>query len=1591
MQRRVSICEYAPIELSALDNEALKRRYRRKYENAEKIKELMVEQFATVENLSTAIEGKMEIAVIGILMGLITSLETAGAALSSDALTNVSSSKSVVDGGDLQRALYRCDICPAIASALRELGGHVSVCERALQAVAFLCRYSDEVKTSVCLENAKGLGMAGVCELIVGAIKRHPEDKRIIEGACDAIRCLCSLESNRERLGNAGACEATVRALTTFSSAASNVETCCWICRAIGHLANTCETNREIMGGAGACETLIMTMQKFAFHMQLCTEACWAVRQIAPNENNRARLANDFGPESIVAVYKSHVASEAFATEACHALVNMLASEEDDLIPRIANAGLVQLALRSLKKCPNSETLSRWVFNALYYIACDSKYAPKLISSDVLDILSLQLEQHAGCEGMAEWSARMAHKLILQIDNASTKMRNAGLCEMICATVQRQAISSVVSSAGCLVIGDLAKDKSNHERLSSAGACEAVVGALKRHSDGMDVVVNTCYAIHFLSMTANNVSWMGAYGACEAVTNALISHHDKSPEAAKNACNAIGSLAFEDEGNQARFHAAQCCPAVVNALDTHIENHEVAEFACRALYNLTAEPLNLTAVGKRGCALVVTVLKTHMNRASVITQALLAIHSLSVKLKMDKVHNGNTKKLVAEGAIQVVVASMQKFADEENVQRAAAMAIASLARLPDNGEKLGECGACDLVVKSMKRHIAVESVVSKLALAIEALCKDSNVNAANLIALKSAELLLSAFQRHEKSATVVADAFRAFIILSGIPANKQYVHSENAFKLYIKAMKTHEKSPVVSRWGCNLIFCAAESADERKVAMLGNVKACDTVVNVMTKHGTKQTDAAEWACKALVALSSLPSNKAYFLTTEACTAVVASLQELHKDAIVAEWVAAALVTLSSSDPTHRMKLGSVGACAAVSVALSHHQHNSTIAYLLCNVVFELAREGVNRPLFISAGIIPTLTLIFTHHISEVALVTSLCRAIANLGYNNLDSSSQLCTAGIPGLIANGMKTHLFSPGYMQESCAAIYSLSTKNPMCQDSFGSFNVIDLMARALMAHKSGEKVVNQITRALRALTLGHSENQIKVAQSDIVVSAIILLKMHMNSDALVENLCWIVGTITYTGPDGVSVVMPRRRNSVTTRVEPEPSSDRVHPNPKDFYNDVSNWDILSAALRTHSQKAPQTRWICAALSAFGDRSTVAHLDTCDLLIACYQQHAREDNVLQRVVHAMGALAKCNKENNTKLTRLKACEVVEQLLADYTEGNVIIFGILPAISGLAKDSPDNQIRFHESPSLCRNVAKVLYNELESKLISQYGCSAVTSLVTACQKNQLKLSNVCTYVADIINAHKNDIEVLTEAFRMTSALSHDNITNRNKLGANDACYHVPVTLQNHFSNLIFNPLFDLKHSMLYWAVRAIGDLAANNPNNQSKLGAHGACECLLRILHREVNDGDAELEKHLFAVTFWAIGNMVNLAKGPEMMVDERHQSSKSLAGVGNFIPLPTKKHVKNSAKFMNGNVAEATVQATMRFIDEGSIVLWACRAITNLCKSYKLKVNFQQKGVNELLEVVFSRHANNTELLEWATMAKDTIQSQSSKAPLI
>ena len=49
-----------------------------------------------------------------------------------------------------------------------------------------------------------------------------------------------------------------------------------------------------------------------------------------------------------------------------------------------------------------------------------------------------------------------------------------------------------------------------------------------------------------------------------------------------------------------------------------------------------------------------------------------------------QVHNGNTRKLVTKGAIECVITALQKYPQDTAIQRAGAMAVASLARLEPN-------------------------------------------------------------------------------------------------------------------------------------------------------------------------------------------------------------------------------------------------------------------------------------------------------------------------------------------------------------------------------------------------------------------------------------------------------------------------------------------------------------------------------------------------------------------------------------------------------------------------------------------------------------------------------------------------------------------------------------------------------------------------------------------------------------------------------------------------------------------------------------------------------------------------------------------
>jgi Fe-S cluster biogenesis protein NfuA len=154
--------------------------------------------------------------------------------------------------------------------------------------------------------------------------------------------------------------------------------------------------------------------------------------------------------------------------------------------------------------------------------------------------------------------------------------------------------------------------------------------------------------------------------------------------------------------------------------------------------------------------------------------------------------------------------------------------------------------------------------------------------------------------------------------------------------------------------------------------------------------------------------------------------------------------------------------------------------------------------------------------------------------------------------------------------------------------------------------------------------------------------------------------------------------------------------------------------------------------------------------------------------------------------------------------------------------------------------------------------------------------------------------------------------------------GACDACSLVPKVLLQHM---------ETDRAIAVWAVRAIADLAANNPNNQTKLGLNGACDGLVLALKSvmfkaTVRDFHAldEITRRenitLAKWALWAVGNIIQLGRGTGGLIiddDTKRSSSHTARSMG---------AQKNTTQLAEAGAAEAVTSLMMQYGEHDSEV---------------------------------------------------------------
>lgn len=85
--------------------------------------------------------------------------------------------------------------------------------------------------------------------------------------------------------------------------------------------------------------------------------------------------------------------------------------------------------------------------------------------------------------------------------------------------------------------------------------------------------------------------------------------------------------------------------------------------------------------------------------------------------------------------------------------------------------------------------------------------------------------------------------------------------------------------------------------------------------------------------------------------------------------------------------------------------------------------------------------------------------------------------------------------------------------------------------------------------------------------------------------------------------------------------------------------------------------------------------------------------------------------------------------------------------------------------------------------------------------------------------------------------------------------------------------------------------------------------------------------------------------------------------------------------KSLKNTTRFFNAELVTIFPQIMRRYADAPVTMIWACRAVTNLSKSGRLKTGFLDEGTLGIVQGIMEKYRGKPEVLDGATLARDIL----------
>ena len=687
----------------------------------------------------------------------------------------------------------------AVVAALRAHAQDEAVCAACAAALHALAQNSAGGCAAVAEAGGAG-AVVGAATRAMGEDSTGASDaspSAVATSACGVLACLGSDPRARQRALDAGGMALTLEVMRRWTpQLAANPAARTAAASACDALAALAASTEALGAAAGALPLVVAATQGVecsSAHWPLHGSACAAIRALAAVPDDGGAVAATGAVAAVLRVLKAAAGSEedgdsgapqASAQRRIALLRSCAALRRLCLAPGCVDQALGYEAPQVLThavsgaRYANDADVGEHVCLALRRLCTTPAGRAACVGAHAPGAVVACLAAHCGASpGVREAGAAAMHSLVAGAPDIAAGAVRAGAVQALAATMAGATGGGGVDGAarerealeqcGWALFNCLseATEGVDIQPQHLAQAAQALCSTLRRCPPGASGLADACsramLALVLRPGGASCVSDPAVVGLCHSMGSTT------AVAAAQEACcGALRTLALFPQARAVALNsgALAACGA---ALSAHPSHAGVAEHACGALANLTADPglwVPKRLASPRLAASVATAMRAHRGAPGSTTIQCLGAGAL----RNLAAHTGVRAQAVASGTLESVVASLNTHPDDASVAESAAGALWALATSQRNAQAAVRDGAASALVAALVSHGDVQPQCAHLALgalrcfnAASAECRAAVLDAGGLDAARAAATAMAAIGGGDGDAAPAANAAAA--------------------------------------------------------------------------------------------------------------------------------------------------------------------------------------------------------------------------------------------------------------------------------------------------------------------------------------------------------------------------------------------------------------------------------------------------------------------------------------------------------------------------------------------------------------------------------------------------------------------------------------------------------------------------------------------------------------------------------------------------------------------------------------------------------------------------------------------------------------